>query len=216
MIKTFMTLNQKPKKQCPHCKSDIDAEATKCSQCQSDLRNWFIKHKFVSGILILIAVFTIPGWIAKFTAKVPQGNGSIANGVGCIAPNPTIGYSLLGESARQSDVKDIFIKECYILLKKKAPTVAELTQLVTALGKNNENIEFKFFDDPRAYKLYEKYVTQHKEGDASEEEWKFLYDHHPAWYLKANTYLSNNYLQLVGNAYYAEGQTSIPKIPIVN
>lgn len=207
--------NQKTK-QCPHCKSEIDAEATKCPQCQSDLRNWFIKHKFVSGILILLVIGFIVDQVDRSTTKTPLGNNSITNSIGCIVPNPTINYSLLLEGARQSDVKNIFIKECYILLEKKAPTVAELTQLATVLGKNNENIEFKIFDDARAYTLYEKYVATHTENDASDQDWKFLYDHFLAWYLKANTQLRNNYLQPVSNIYYTDGQASIPNIQIVN
>lgn len=207
--------DQNTKKQCPNCKSEINAEATKCPQCQSDLRNWFVRHKFVSGILLLLAVLLIFGQTAKFTSKTPSDSSPVISNVGCITLNPTIGYSLLGENVRQSDVKTIFIKECYILLEKKAPTITELTQLATALGKNNENIEFRIFDDQRAHTLYEKYIVPHRENDASEEEWKFLYDHFLAWYLKANTRLRNNYLQPVGNAYYM-GQTSIPKIQIVN
>lgn len=141
----------------------------------------------------------------------------IANtNVGCSVSNPTISYSLLEESTRPSDVQSITIKECYILLNKKAPAIAELVQLATVLGKNNKNIEFKFFDDPKSYRLYKKYVTTHKEEAASEGDWKFLYDHFLAWYLKASTNLNNNYMQPVGNMYSVKGQTSIPEIPIVN
>lgn len=139
-------------------------------------------------------------------------NNPVSKTAGCIVPDPSISYSLLNESSRQSDVKSISIKECYILLTKKSATIVELTKLATELGKNNENIEFQIFDDSQAYQLYKKYIITHKEDDASDKDWKFLYDHYLAWYLKANTQLKNNYLQPVGNAY----STSIPQVVIVN
>lgn len=36
---------------CKHCKKEIPEGATKCPECQSDLRNWFLRHKILSGIL---------------------------------------------------------------------------------------------------------------------------------------------------------------------
>lgn len=46
-------------KQCTKCKEDISADATKCKHCGADLRNWFVKHKIISGILILIVIVII-------------------------------------------------------------------------------------------------------------------------------------------------------------
>jgi hypothetical protein len=46
------------KKTCKSCQTEIDAKATKCPNCKSDQRNWFMKHKIMSvlGALIVIAI----------------------------------------------------------------------------------------------------------------------------------------------------------------
>lgn len=41
---------------CPQCKEDIQLGAKKCKHCGSDLRNWFIKHKIITSILIIIGI----------------------------------------------------------------------------------------------------------------------------------------------------------------
>lgn len=41
-------------KKCKDCQKEIDEKATKCPHCRSDQRNWFMKHKITSVILILI------------------------------------------------------------------------------------------------------------------------------------------------------------------
>jgi len=44
---------------CKHCKKDIPEGAKKCPECQSDLRNWFIRHKIITGILGLFVLGVI-------------------------------------------------------------------------------------------------------------------------------------------------------------
>ncbi len=48
-------------KKCKSCKGEIDAKATKCSKCGTDQRNWFGRHKILTGILVVIVVFIIIG-----------------------------------------------------------------------------------------------------------------------------------------------------------
>lgn len=43
-------------KKCPKCGEEILASAKKCKHCQADLRNWFVRHKIITGILILIVI----------------------------------------------------------------------------------------------------------------------------------------------------------------
>ena len=48
-------------KQCKHCKSEINAKAKRCPECQGDLRIWPARHKIMTGfgafiILIIIIV----------------------------------------------------------------------------------------------------------------------------------------------------------------
>jgi hypothetical protein len=46
-------------KTCPHCRSTINALATKCPHCQSDVRSWGSKHKAGLALLGCIALFII-------------------------------------------------------------------------------------------------------------------------------------------------------------
>lgn len=41
-------------KKCKSCKTEIDDNAKKCPNCKSDQRNWFIKHKVLSVIILVI------------------------------------------------------------------------------------------------------------------------------------------------------------------
>lgn len=40
-------------KKCSKCGEEILADAKKCKHCQADLRNWFVRHKIISIILLL-------------------------------------------------------------------------------------------------------------------------------------------------------------------
>ncbi|MDD4938044.1 MAG: Ltp family lipoprotein [Candidatus Shapirobacteria bacterium] len=46
-------------KKCKSCQTEIDNKAKKCPHCQADQRNWFIKHKILTGILIIIIIAII-------------------------------------------------------------------------------------------------------------------------------------------------------------
>ena len=41
-------------KNCPKCGESIQLVAKVCKHCKADLRNWFVKHKILTGILALI------------------------------------------------------------------------------------------------------------------------------------------------------------------
>ena len=43
-------------KKCPKCQEDIQLGAKKCKHCGADLRNWFVRHKIITGILILFFI----------------------------------------------------------------------------------------------------------------------------------------------------------------
>lgn len=63
-------------KKCKSCQSEIDDKAKKCPKCQADQRNWFIKHKILTGILviILIAVISSMGGNKQSTTSVSTTN----------------------------------------------------------------------------------------------------------------------------------------------
>ena len=48
-------------KKCSKCSEDISASAKKCKHCHADLRNWFLRHKIISALLIFFLVGSISG-----------------------------------------------------------------------------------------------------------------------------------------------------------
>jgi len=46
-------------KKCKSCQSEIDDKAKKCPKCQADQRNWFVKHKILTGILVIVLIAII-------------------------------------------------------------------------------------------------------------------------------------------------------------
>lgn len=46
-------------KKCPKCGEEILSSAKVCKHCKADLRNWFARHKILTGILILIVISII-------------------------------------------------------------------------------------------------------------------------------------------------------------
>jgi len=46
-------------KKCPKCQENIQLGANKCKHCGADLRNWFVRHKIITGFLVLIALIII-------------------------------------------------------------------------------------------------------------------------------------------------------------
>ena len=46
-------------KKCKSCQSEIDDKAKKCPKCQADQRNWFAKHKILTGILVILLIVII-------------------------------------------------------------------------------------------------------------------------------------------------------------
>ena len=47
-------------KKCPYCKGVIPGDATRCSHCQADLRNWLRRHPIWTVIItLLIVLFTV-------------------------------------------------------------------------------------------------------------------------------------------------------------
>lgn len=46
-------------KKCSKCKEEINIDAKKCKHCGADLRNWFVRHKILTAILIIIVLSII-------------------------------------------------------------------------------------------------------------------------------------------------------------
>lgn len=46
-------------KKCSKCGEVIQASAKKCKHCQADLRNWFARHKVLTGLIAIIVLIII-------------------------------------------------------------------------------------------------------------------------------------------------------------
>lgn len=78
-------------KKCKSCKSEIDSKATKCPKCGTDQRNWFMKHKIITGILVIIIVFGLIGAAggSKSSNTSSSSNGSSDTYTQTTAAKPT-------------------------------------------------------------------------------------------------------------------------------
>lgn len=66
-------------KTCPHCRSEINAKASKCPQCQADLRNWFSRHKVLTALLLFFGLPIIIGIASSSTDSARQKSAEIKN-----------------------------------------------------------------------------------------------------------------------------------------
>lgn len=57
-------------KKCPKCGEEIQKSATVCKHCKVDLRNWLVKHKILTGILILVVIGIIGSASGDKTERV--------------------------------------------------------------------------------------------------------------------------------------------------
>jgi len=54
-------------KKCKSCQKEIDAKAKKCPHCQTDQRNWFLRHPILTGLLILLVIGLIGSMVGAGT-----------------------------------------------------------------------------------------------------------------------------------------------------
>lgn len=62
-------------KKCPKCGEEVQSSAKVCKHCKADLRNWFAKHKVLTGILVFIVIGIIgsaSGDKSQKTASTPS------------------------------------------------------------------------------------------------------------------------------------------------
>jgi hypothetical protein len=106
-------------KKCKSCKSEIDPKATKCPHCGTDQRNWFGRHKILTGIGIIILFFIIVGAAGS-------------------------GKSTSNSATPSSDVTQSPTKVTEAPVVKPAPIVVDATTLISEYDKNKLSAQDKY------------------------------------------------------------------------
>lgn len=75
-------------KKCKSCQKEIDAKAKKCPYCQTDQRNWFLRHPVLTIILVLFVIGMIGAAGGSKTST--SSNGSSNTQVNTRTEQPTI------------------------------------------------------------------------------------------------------------------------------
>ncbi|MFA6908389.1 MAG: hypothetical protein WC289_00700 [Patescibacteria group bacterium] len=82
-------------KPCPRCKTQIDPKASKCPNCHSDLRNWFIRHPIWTIIIFLF----LAGIISSAVNKSPSNTNYVSS-------NQATNSELNAEQKTQQDAQE--------------------------------------------------------------------------------------------------------------
>lgn len=83
-------------KKCKSCQKEIDEKAKKCPHCQTDQRNWFVRHKITSVILALIVLGIIGAATggnkgsSTSTSTVSSGGGNTQQEQPTVAPKALV------------------------------------------------------------------------------------------------------------------------------
>lgn len=64
--------SSKQTKKCPKCHEDIQSVAKTCKHCGADLRNWFVRHKIITGLLMLFIIGVIASSSGNNESETPS------------------------------------------------------------------------------------------------------------------------------------------------
>jgi hypothetical protein len=91
-------------KKCKSCMSEIDSKASKCPKCGSDQRNWFVRHKIITGIVAVIVVLIVLGAVGSSknsgTSTTTSGSSSGSN----TTPTPSVQSAKVGDTVNDGDL----------------------------------------------------------------------------------------------------------------
>lgn len=102
-------------KKCPKCKEDIADGAIKCKHCNADLRNWFARHKFLTGflglIILIIIISAAGGGDKKDSSSSSSSSTSTPKTEETKKFNIDDIYTKINTGMTEAQVKDIITKE---------------------------------------------------------------------------------------------------------
>jgi tRNA(Ile2) C34 agmatinyltransferase TiaS len=156
--------NEKAKSQdqtikCPKCKEAIQPDAKKCKHCGADLRNWFVKHKILTGILILIVILIISSAMSDDSAQTTSETAKDSNTKQATAEEPTkeiapikISAAILAQAYVDNEVKaDQDYKDKKVEVTGKINDIGVVlnqTFIILSSGKEFSITDIQcFFDD---------------------------------------------------------------------
>src|SRR5258706_9306750 len=87
-------------KKCKSCKADIDSKASKCSHCGTDQRNFFARHKIMTGILVIIIFF---GFIAIVSGGKNSGSATSNSSSGS-SNTPAVQTAKVADTVNDGDL----------------------------------------------------------------------------------------------------------------
>lgn len=101
-------------KKCSKCKEEIADDAIKCKHCNTDLRNWFARHKILTGILVLIVLGIVISALGgdKNSKNTNSGNSSNTNNTQSTKKfNIDEIYSKINTGMTEAEVEQIVTKK---------------------------------------------------------------------------------------------------------
>lgn len=160
-------------KKCVHCKELIDDKATKCKFCGSDLRNWFLRHKFLTTLLALFVLMII--FISSIT-KPEENTAAIQQNVSA--------YEVVTEGAT-GDIKnmDVYTAE------KDANELIKINDKLVSENNQYPRLFIRYFNDKAVAKDYFK---KQADQSISEKEKDRLFTHYIADYKSTVNQLNFN------------------------
>ena len=75
-------------KKCKSCQEEIDDKAKKCPHCQTDQRNWFLRHPLIAVILVIFVIDIVSASSGGKKTNISENN-SQSNPVSTTEPSPS-------------------------------------------------------------------------------------------------------------------------------
>ncbi len=144
-------------KKCKSCQTEIDSKAKKCPHCQTDQRNWFVKHKILTGILILVVIVMISNMPGGDKNLSTNSNSNTPNKITTNAPKPSpviVKTDTLVDALKENalNASNIY-KDKYI----------ELTGRLSNIDSSGKYISLSPINDDFSFTTIMCYVTQEQQ-----------------------------------------------------
>ncbi len=126
-------------KKCPKCLEQIAAGAKNCKHCGADVRNWFMRHKLVSGVVGLVLVLSVaaalvPGSDTDDADSDDTAQASKTAAIGDAVTDKDLQFTVLEVTTPDSVGEDPFAKKPqgkFYVVKVKIENVSKETQTIT-------------------------------------------------------------------------------------